>query len=477
MTRKPSTFFITTPIYYVNDRPHVGHAYTTIAADVIARFHRANGEHVRFLTGTDEHGAKIAESAEKAGKTPKKFVDEKAEEFKGIWKSLDISYDTFSRTTSPRHREAVSIFLQKLYDQGDIYRGEYVGLYCVGCEKFLTEKELVDGLCPDHKREPQVLKEQNYFFRFTKYLPKVAAAIESGDLVIEPQERRNEVLALIEQGLEDFSVSRESVKWGIPIPWDKKHVCYVWVEALQNYISDIGYGVDPEMFRTWWPADVHLMAKEILKFHALFWPALLIAAGERPPQKIFAHGFFTINNQKMSKTIGNVIRPEAMVKTFGADATRYLLLSQFPFGQDGNIDEKRMREKYHADLSNNIGNLVSRTSQMIEKFLNGSVRPLKHAWEKDVETVREKLQRMDLYGALAGVMKLATLGNQFIDTEKPWIQAKSGAGVDRTLGKLVTLMVDVGKLLTPFMPSIGERMIQQFQSSTIIKSDPLFPRL
>lgn len=472
-----NTFYITTPIYYVNGKPHVGHAYTTITADVLARFYRARGKNVRFLTGNDEHGDKIAEIAQKEGVEPQVFVDKKAEEFQALWKALNISHDTFSRTTSEKHKKSVQVFMQALYDQGDIYEGEYEGLYCVGCEKFLTERDLVDGKCPDHNREPQHLKEKNYFFRLSKYLPAVKKAIESGELVVEPAARRNEVLSLLEMGLEDFSVSRESVEWGIPLPWDESQVSYVWVEALQNYISDIAYGVDQKTFESYWPADVHLMAKEILKFHAIFWPAMLLAADVPLPKKIFAHGFFTVNGQKMSKTLGNVIDPHEMVEQFGADAARYLLLSQFPYDQDGNIEKDRFVEKYNADLANTIGNLAARTAQMVEKFVGGKVKPVNDIWKYDVAAIDAKVENLDLFGALNDILAIAQAGNQYIDEQKPWEQAKQGGDVEATLANLVGLLLDLGALLTPFIPEAGEKITQTFTQKTITKTEPLFPRL
>ncbi|MFC1662705.1 class I tRNA ligase family protein, partial [Patescibacteria group bacterium] len=347
-------FYITTPIYYVNDKPHIGHAYTTIAADVMARYWRKKlGEdNVFYLTGTDEHGAKVAESAEKAGKSPKEFTDEVTELFKEAWAKLDISHNYFVRTTDERHHKSVDKFMEQLKKSGSIYEGEYEGLYCRGCEKFLTEKELVDGKCEIHDTEPEQLKEKNYFFKLTDYADKVQELIESDKMVVEPAWAKSEVLGLFKQGLEDFSITRESVKWGVPLVFDKEQMVYVWVEALQNYISAIGYGDDDKEFKKWWPASIHLMAKDILKFHAIYWPAMLLAVGTKPPEKQFIHGFFSIDGKKMSKSIGNVIDPNYLVEKFGSDATRYLLLSQFPFGQDGDIKAEKFAEQYNADLAN-----------------------------------------------------------------------------------------------------------------------------
>ncbi|MBU3922770.1 methionine--tRNA ligase, partial [Patescibacteria group bacterium] len=353
---------ITTPIYYVNDIAHLGHAYTTLAADVLTRFFREQGEQVFFLTGTDEHGAKIAESAKKEGKDPKEFCDEKSELFKKTWENLNIKYDHFVRTTDEKHEKAVKKFLENLKDS--IYEKEYEGLYCTGCEKFLTEKELVDGLCPDHKKEPEKIKEKNYFFKLKDYLNKVEKLIESGKLKIEPDFARKETLALLKQDLDDFSISRQKVKWGIEFPFDKNQTIYVWFEALLNYVSSIGYGTDE--FNEWWDDAeiVHLLAKDILKFHTIYWPAILLAAKQKTPDKEFIHGFFTVDGQKMSKTIGNVIDPNDIVNEFGVDGARYLLLSQFPFGQDGDFKKEKFIEKYNSDLANGLGNLVARVLKL-----------------------------------------------------------------------------------------------------------------
>lgn len=472
----PRKFYLTTPIYYVNDRPHIGHAYTTVAADVLARYYRARGFDVRFLTGLDEHGAKIAESAGVNHMDPQAFVDQKAEVFLDVWRRYSISNDSFVRTTSEHHKHTVAAFLQKLYDNGDIYEGVYEGLYCVGCEKFLTEKELVDGKCPDHLRVPERLKEKNYFFKLKKYLPKVKEAIESGVMAVEPEARRNEILSLLSQGLEDFSVSRQSVKWGVPLPWDSTQVCYVWVEALQNYISDVSYSQNDEEFQKWWPADLHLMAKEIIKFHAIFWPAMLMSAEVALPKKIFAHGFFTINGQKMSKTLGNTIDPVELSEQFGSDAARYLLLSQFPFDEDGNIEKDRFVEKYNADLANGLGNLVARTTQMIEKFLQGRVEPL-HELIYDRPAIEQRIERLEFFEALQNIWTIIQQGNQYIDAQKPWEQAKTDmSAVGRTLGNLVTLLSDIAQLLHPFLPDTSTA-IQKNLEQPIQKSNILFPRL
>jgi len=435
-------FMITTPIYYVNDKPHIGQAYCTIAADVLARFHRSAGEETFFLTGTDEHGSKLEEMAKKLGKTPQELCDINVAYFKKAWKSLNITYDYFVRTTDAHHVKAVEKFLSLLYQattedgQKVVYPGEYSGLYCLGCEKFITEKDLVNGLCPDHLQEPRRISEKNYFFRLSSYLKLVEELIRNDKLKISPEERKKETLGLFKQGLEDFSISREKVTWGIPLPFDPSQNAYVWVDALPNYISAVGYGDDPEQFQKWWKEGkvVHLIGKDILKFHAVFWPAMLLALGENPPNEIFVHGYFTINGQKMSKTLGNVIYPESLVEQYGSDGTRYLLLTQFPFGQDGDVREERFVEKYNADLANDLGNLVSRTLKMVGNYCDGKI-PEPSVHEKSDENLKREamecadlvwqyIQEINLNQAIDQIMKLVRSTNRYIENQAPWALAK-----------------------------------------------------
>lgn len=474
-------YYITTPIYYVNDLPHIGHAYTTIAADVLARYYRKKlgAENVRFITGTDEHGKKNAEAAEKAGLEPQAFVDEQAEKFETVWTNLNISYDIFARTTNPDHYASVSRFMQTVYEKGDIYEGTYKGLYCVGCEKFLTEKELVDGKCPDHRTVPQMLEEKNYFFRLTKYLEDVRKKIESDEIRVEPASRKSEVLGLFKQGLEDFSVSRESVKWGIPVPWDEKQTLYVWVEALQNYISFVGFGLRDEEFEKWWPADLHLMAKDILKFHAVYWPALLLAAGLPLPKRIFAHGFFTINGQKMSKTLGNVINPTDMIEQFGLDATRYLLLTQFPFGHDGDVQANRFVEKYNADLAGGLGNLVSRVTSMVVRYTEGAVKDHHIAREYDVEKLEKGIEELQFSEVLESVWRMIAETNRKINEHEPWKLAEAGKEkeVQKILSESVLRLRDIAAVIEPFMPDTSEAILTAFADlENIKKPENLFDR-
>lgn len=460
------TRYVTTPIYYVNDRPHIGHAYTTIAADVLARWWRSQGDDVFFLTGTDEHGAKVAESAAAAGKTVTEFIAEHRVEFQRSYERLGIRYDKFIATTDPSHERQVVAFLEKLKRNDAIYEGEYRGLYCVGCEDFYTEKELIDGCCPVHGTAPEEIKERNFFFKLSSFLPDVERRIRNGEIQIEPKARRNETLALMKQGIPDFSISREKVTWGIPFPGDPKQTVYVWAEALQNYITALG-ALEPDrtQFETFWPHALHIIGKDILKFHAVWWPALLLAAGERPPQRIFAHGFFTVDGKKMSKSLGNVLNPNTMVETFGMDGTRYLLLTQFPFGGDGDVQRERFVEKYNADLANGIGNYASRVLAMVQKY-SGSEVPTGDAGAavmKKIGTAKvrfdEAMESLQFDGALKTIRELLAFGDSIVDTKKPWELAKNkNEQLSVVLVELLTLLTFVTYRIVPFMPETAEKI-------------------
>ncbi|MFA5047811.1 MAG: methionine--tRNA ligase [Patescibacteria group bacterium] len=500
---KQNKFYITTPIYYVNGAPHIGAAYTTIAADLLARYHRLLGSEVFFLTGTDEHGSKVAQTAEKAGLSPQEFCDLNSAKFQLAWDILDISNDYFIRTTSEIHKQGVTKFLEKLKLAGAIYEGEYEGLYCTGCEAFITEKELINGKCSIHNVEPEAIKEKNYFFDFKKYLPQVERLIDSGRIKILPESKKKETLGLLKQQLNDFSISRQSVKWGIALPFLSDQVVYVWVEALINYVTALGYGGEnDENFRKFWPAKVHLMAKDIIKFHALFWPAMLLAAGEEVPEVIYAHGFFTVDGQKMGKSLGNVIDPIELVNRFGSDAVRYLLLSQFPFGADGDVKVGSFVIQYNSDLANGFGNLTSRVTSMAEKYFSGLVPTKDDELKKEVEKIwqhyQESLEIFRVDEAIGSIKKLNALVDGYIDKNKPWTLAKEDpARLAKVMYNLLELLRHLGVMLYPVMPQTATKILQGLGMSDftsynldelkkwgglsagtkVAKSEALFPRI
>jgi methionyl-tRNA synthetase len=495
MTSENQPIYITTPIYYVNDKPHVGHAYTTIVADFLTRAFRLLGREAFFLTGTDEHGAKVSEAARERGMTPQQWCDLHAQHFQEAWKRLDIKYDYFIRTTDKRHEKGVVKMLERLRaakgpdGKPVVYEGEYIGLYCLGCEKFITEKELVDGLCPNHLTKPQELREKNYFFRLTAYLEDVRRLIESDQIRILPAERKNEVLGLFKQGLEDFSISREKVDWGIPIPWDPSQNAYVWVDALPNYITAIGYGDNEKEFSKWWKdAQVlHLMAKDILKFHAVFWPAMLLAIGEKPPGTIFIHGYFTVNGQKMSKTLRNTLDPHTMVDQFGPDGARYLLLTQFQFGQDGDLKADEFIRQFNADLANDLGNLVSRVVSLINQNFGETLQVDDLLWSDEKSGARESAcinfadavlsdQHAEVAlglrhatgvnpnAAIAAALDLVKDTNLYLELNKPWNLAKLGK--KNELRSVLSTAAESAKLaailLSPIVPSKARLILKSF---------------
>jgi len=469
---------ITTPIYYVNDKPHIGHAYTTLAADVLTRFFRTQGKDVFFLTGTDEHGAKIARVAEKEGKDPKKFCDENAKHFKDAWANLNIEYDHFVRTTDKAHEQKVSKFIERLKDKKAIYEKEYEGLYCSGCEKFITEKDLIDGECPDHKCKPEKISEKNWFFKLKDYLKTVEKLIDSEKFKLGPKSAKNETLGLLRQGLEDFSISRQKVKWGIPVPFDKNQTIYVWVDALLNYIT--GDGTDK--FKKYWEDGytIHLLAKDILKFHAIYWPAMLLAADYKISDQEFIHGFFTINGQKMSKTLGNVIDPNEIVKEFGIDGARYLMLSQFPFGQDGDIKQEKFAEKYNSDLANGLGNLVSRVLALANKIdLNIlDVKPDKDTLNRAKQArdnYVEYMEDLKLFESLEEIWKLISWCDSYVEKNKPWELIKNDKNkAKEILSDLFYCISEISELIEPFLPETSDKIKKQLKSG---KSEILFKRI
>jgi methionyl-tRNA synthetase len=474
---KQKKFYVTTPIYYANDIPHLGHAYTSIAADVVARYQRMmlGADNVYFLTGTDEHGAKIAQAAEKNNIEPQEWVDKISAEFQLILDRLSISNNDFIRTTEKRHKDVVIDFLNQLKDAKTplgnpaIYEDDYEGLYCVGCEGFKTEDDLVDGKCPDHQKEPEQYKEKNWFLRLSDYGDKLKELIEKGELQILPEERQNEILGLIKTGLKDVAISRQNLKWGIPLPFDKDQVTYVWVDALSNYISALG-GPKGELYKKFWPADIHLMAKDILKFHATIWPALLLALNLPLPKVVLAHGFFTVDGQKMSKTIGNVIAPDELVDKYGADATRYLLLSQFGFGTDGDFSIERLDNIYQAALANELGNLVSRVLAMTDKSFAGVVPKYNVDYDKFFEfDLQTDWNRYDVYmksyqfeQALNVAWENIRRCNAYVDKEKPWELANTDRDVlADVMYNLLETIRQTAIMIRPFMPEICERILIQ----------------
>jgi len=474
----PKKYYITTPIYYANRPAHLGTAYTTVAADALARYHRLRGEQVFFLTGTDEYGEKIAKAAEKAGKSPQEFVDEISKSFKQAWKKLNISNDDFIRTTEKRHKKGVEKFLLKLKQSGKVYQDDYKALYCSGCEDFIFKKDLVDGKCFYHKKKPKLISEKNYFFKLIDFLPQVKDLIEKDKIIIEPKERKKEVLSLLKQDLGNFSISRQRVKWGIDLPFDKKQKTWVWVEALQNYITAICYESDTKKFKKLWPADLHLIAKDIVKFHAIFFPALLLAVGLKPPRKIFVHGFFTVNGQKMSKTLGNVIDPIYLADRYGTDALRYFLLREISFGQDGDFSIKRFEERYNADLANGLGNLVSRVLTLSEKinqvkFTDGQLTKKIKLSQKSYQKAMEQIK---LHEALELIWKLISACDEYIEKNKPWQLIKNQQEkFKQIISELLITLKEIAVLLEPFMPETSEKIINQLKQNK--KTEALFPRL
>lgn len=456
-------FYITTPIYYVNDKPHIGHAYTTVAADILSRFYKMQGEEVFFLTGTDEHGAKIAEAARLAGKEPQEFCDAIADGFKKTWGNLDIGYSHFIRTTDKDHEAGVVAFMRKLQQRGFLYEKDYTGLYCVGCEKFLTEKELVDGKCPDHQRVPEKVTEKNWFFKLSDFLKEIKSKIQSGALEIAPENAKKEVLGLFKQGLEDFSISRQKVSWGIKVPWDPDQTFYVWVDALLNYWTALKLTGK----ENYWPPDVHLIGKDILKFHAIFWPAMLLAAGLPLPKKIFVHGYFTIDGQKMSKSLGNVIDPNDLVEKFGVDATRYLLMSQFPFGNDGDISLEKLRAVYNADLANGLGNLVARVAKFGSQNLESRISNL------ELGEYNNLMRGLKFYEVLKLIITRVQGCNLLIEQKKPW-EIKEEKARDESLQEVVEEILMISCMLAPFMFGTSEKIREILVTG---KSEILFPRI
>ena len=452
-------FYVTTPIYYVNDAPHIGHAYPTVTADALSRWHRLLGDETWFLTGTDEHGLKVAQSAEAQGRSPQEQADVNAARFRETWAGLDIAYDDFIRTTEPRHHLATQALLQKAYDNGFIELDSYEGPYCVACEAYYAESELIDGShCPIHRRPVEWFKEDNYFFRLSRFSDRIVEWLTSGDDVVTPESKRNEVLGFIRGGLEDVSITRTSLRWGVQVPWAPSHVFYVWYDALINYATAIGYGVDDERFHTWWPAVHHIIGKDILRFHCVYWPALLMAAGEAPPAHVHVHGFLLVGGEKMSKSALNGIAPADLVAEFGVDGFRYHFLRDQQFGPDGDFSYEQMVARYNADLANNFGNLASRVFTVVAKKCGGigpaprSDSPLAAMAATAVADAAAAWDRVAPSDALDATWKLIRETNAYLEANEPW-KAEPGAEVDAVLGDALEVLRIVAVLASPAIPS------------------------
>ena len=470
------TYYVTTPIYYPSDNFHIGHCYTTVIADALARYKKLQGYDVYFLTGSDEHGQKIEDRAKKAGCTPKEFIDPIIDNAKDLWKSLDIEYDKFIRTTDDEHVSCVQKIMQKLYDQGDIYKGSYEGWYCTPCESYWTESQLVDGKCPDCGREVKLMKEDAYFLKLSKYQPQLEAWLKEHPELMQPESRYNEMYNnFLKPGLKDLCVSRSSVKWGIPVTFDQSQTVYVWVDALSNYISALGYlSDDDSLFKKYWPADLHLVGKEIFRFHTIIWPIMLLALGVPLPKKVYGHGWLTIGGGKISKSKGNYKDPREFIKDYGVDTVRYFLLSEVPFGSDGNFSEELMVERRNSDLCNVLGNLVNRTITMSNKYFSGKVNKNTNPTDLDKEVIKllntmskdvdVKMEELDIPASLKLIFARIERLNKYIDETAPWTLAKDPNNAQRLNDVLYTILDGIRMCafeLEAFIPSTSKKIYGQ----------------
>ena len=476
------SFYISTAIAYTSGKPHIGNTYEIVLADSIARYKRLKGYDVYFQTGTDEHGEKIEKKAKESGVTPKEYVDDISTEIKRIWDLMDTSYDNFVRTTDVNHEKVVQHIFKKMYDKGDIYKGEYKGLYCVPCESFWTEAQLVDGKCPDCCREVQTASEEAYFFKLSKYQKKLEEYIETHPDFIQPIARKNEMLNnFIKPGLQDLCVSRTSFDWGIPVAFDDKHVVYVWLDALTNYITNIGYDVDSvtDTFKKYWPADLHLVGKDIIRFHTIYWPCFLFSLGLEPPKQVFGHPWLLMNNDKMSKSKGNVIYADELVEEFGVDAVRYYLLHEIPFSSDGNITRELLIERINGDLANVLGNLVQRTITMGNKYFAGKVSNKKVSTDYDAnfidlinsldEKIEERMDKLEVSSSIDEIFNVLRASNKYIDETTPWILAKDDSKKDMLETVIYNLLESIrvcAVLLKPYLPNTSNEILKQINNNT-----------